>query len=176
MITPDHVQLMARYNRWQNGSIYAAADTLTEAQRREARGAFWGSIHLTLWHILWSDQNWMRRFTGRPSPWFEYGGQAWPKTPKESVGMEITWQELRRQRAAFDEIVMAWAGDVKADWLAETCTYTHGTGRVFSLPYWTLVTHMFNHETHHRGQVHCLITQMGGKPEDTDIPWMPETA
>ena len=46
--------------------------------------------------------------------------------------------------------------------------------RELTKPRWVLVTHMFNHQTHHRGQVHCLLTQAGGKPSDTDLPFMPE--
>ena len=176
MISPDHVRLMVRYNRWQNGSIYGAADTLGESQRREMRQIFWGSIHRTLTHLLWADQNWMGRFTGKTPPWFDTAGQAWPKNPKDSVELELTWDELKRQRVAFDQVLTEWAANVDPAWLARTCAYSHSSGRNFALPYWTLVTHMLNHQTHHRGQVHALLTQMGAKPEDTDIPWMPETA
>jgi len=176
MITPGHIQLMAQYNRWQNGSIYTAADTLTEAQRQESRGAFWGSIHLTLTHILWADQNWMGRFTGKTPPWFPDASQPWPKSPKESVGYRLSWDELKRQRVAFDEVISDWASTVEPSWLEGRLSYVHASGRHFDEPFWKLVTHMFNHQTHHRGQVHCMLTQYGAKPEDTDIPWMPDTA
>ncbi|MBT4428135.1 MAG: damage-inducible protein DinB, partial [Rhodospirillaceae bacterium] len=64
MISPDYVRTMATYNRWQNGSLYDAANTLSDDERKQARGAFFGSIHATLNHILWGDQIWMSRFTG----------------------------------------------------------------------------------------------------------------
>ena len=75
MITPDYVRLMARYNSWQNGSLYAAADALSDAARREVRGAFFGSIHGTLSHILWGDRMIgfgryrYRQKSGQPGQW-----------------------------------------------------------------------------------------------------------
>ena len=68
MITSDYVRTMASYNRWQNENLYGAAGTLTDAQRKEQRGAFFGSIHGTLNHLLWGDQMWMSRFAGTPKP------------------------------------------------------------------------------------------------------------
>ncbi|MEM1422133.1 MAG: DinB family protein, partial [Pseudomonadota bacterium] len=68
MISPDHVRTMARYNRWQNRSLYGAADSLPDEARREDRGAFFGSIFGTLNHLLWADQMWMRRFAETPAP------------------------------------------------------------------------------------------------------------
>jgi uncharacterized damage-inducible protein DinB len=175
MITPGHVQLMARYNRWQNQNLYGVADGLTDAQRMEDCGAHFGSVHKTLTHLMWADQNWMGRFTGRPAPYFDYGAQRWPKIPRESVNLVIGWDELKRQRAAFDRVIIDWAATVDPSWLGEVLSWTHSSGRQISKPYWMLVTHMFNHQTHHRGQVHCLLTGLGGKPDDTDIPWLPMT-
>jgi uncharacterized damage-inducible protein DinB len=61
MITPAYVRAMAGYNRWQNQNLYGSADLLTDPQRKEQRGAFFGSIHGTLSHLLWADQVWMSR-------------------------------------------------------------------------------------------------------------------
>ena len=63
MIDPAYVQRMARYNRWQNANLYGVADTLSDEERRRERGAFFGSIHKTLSHLLWGDRIWMSRFT-----------------------------------------------------------------------------------------------------------------
>src|SRR5689334_10534682 len=102
MITPDYVRAMARYNRWQNENIYGAADGLTDAQRKEARGAFFGSIHATLNHLLWGDQIWMSRFAGTPKP-------VAPGIPG-SVAMYERWDDLKRERWAFDQVITDWAG------------------------------------------------------------------
>lgn len=157
---------MALYNRWQNRSIYTAADTVPDAQRRELRGAFWGSIHGTLNHILWGDRTWMSRLAGWPPPEVKSG--------RESPGYFPDWDELKRERQASDEAIIAWAGGLDASALDGDLTYFSGAvGREITRPRWVLVTHLFNHQTHHRGQVHCLLTQLGAKPEDTDLPFMP---
>jgi len=173
MISPAHAQLMARYNRWQNGSVYAAADLLTEAQRTEHRGAFFGSIRNTLVHLIWADQLWLSRFTGKPSPWFDYGSQVFPKRPADSIRLEVDWTELKRQRDSLDESIVQWANDLDAGWLQQDLVWTNSIGVEKRQAHWMLVTHFFNHQTHHRGQVHCLLTGFGAKPTDTDIPWMP---
>ena len=66
MITPAYIRTMARYNSEMNRRIYAAADRLTDGQRREDRGLFWKSLHGTLNHLLWGDRQWMSRLDGWP--------------------------------------------------------------------------------------------------------------
>jgi uncharacterized damage-inducible protein DinB len=168
MISPVHAQLMARYNRWQNRSLYGAADQLSDAQRKLDRGAFFGSIHGTLCHLVFGDLVWLFRFTGdeafRP-----------PATSlKESASAIAEWDELKAKRVEFDERLIAWTDQLTAADLEGVLSWHSGAvGREVSRPRWELITHVFNHQTHHRGQVHCLLTQCGLKPEDTDIPFMP---
>jgi uncharacterized damage-inducible protein DinB len=170
MITPAHPQLMARYNRWQNRSLLNAADRLSDAQRKEQRGAFFGSVHGTLSHILFADQIWLYRFTGN-----EAVKPVGVTTIAESVTAIPDWADLKQRRAAFDETIIGWAEQMTAPDLAGDVTWHSGAlGREVSRSKWELVTHLFNHQTHHRGQVHCLLTGFGQKPDDTDIPFMPE--
>lgn len=164
MITPDYVRTMADYNRWQNGNLYGAAGQLTDAQRKEQRGAFFGSIHGTLSHLLWADQMWMSRFAGTPKP--KAAGIP------DSVAMFESWDELKRERAAFDQVIFDWAKVLDGAWLEGDLTWFSGAvGREVTKPAGLLVTHMFNHQTHHRGQVHCMLTQAGAKPGATDLPF-----
>jgi uncharacterized damage-inducible protein DinB len=166
MIDPAYVQRMARYNRWQNASLYGVADGLSDAERRRERGAFFGSVHKTLSHLLWGDRIWMSRFTDLPRP---AGGIA------ESVSLYADWDGMKRERAAFDQTMIAWADRIDTSWLAGDLTWFSGAAkRELTKPKWLLVTHMFNHQTHHRGQVHCMLTQAGGKPQDTDLPILAE--
>ncbi len=163
MITLDHVRTMADYNRWQNGNLYGAADELTDGQRREPRGAFFGSIHGTLNHLLWGDQIWMSRFADTPKP---KGGIP------QSVALFEGWDDLKRERQAFDSVIIDWAATLAPSWLEGDLTWFSGAaGREVTKPKWLLVTHLFNHQTHHRGQVHCMLTQCGVKPGATDLPF-----
>jgi len=164
MIAPGYVRTIADYNRWQNENLYGAADRLTDAQRKEPRGAYFGSIHGTFNHLLWGDQIWMSRFAGTPKPKL-------PTIP-ESVAMFESWDDLKRERRAFDEVIIDWASHLDPVWLEGDYTWHSGAvGREVKQPKWLLVTHMFNHQTHHRGQVHSLLTQCGAKPGVTDLPF-----
>ena len=168
MIDLAYVRIMARYNRWQNQSIYGAADTLSEADRREHRGAFFRSIQGTLNHLLWGDKMWLSRFAGTPRPRRTSG--------KESVEECETWAELKTARAAFDETIITWAEGLDPAWLSGDLVWLSGlTGKEMKERKDLLVAHFFNHQTHHRGQVHCLLTQFGAKPDDTDIFLMPKS-
>jgi len=168
MIEPGYVRRMARYNRWQNRNLYDVADRLSDAERRRERAAFFGSVHKTLSHLLWGDCIWMSRFTDTPKPPVGIAG---------SVTLYEEWDTLKRERAEFDETMIAWADGLDARWLADDLTYySGGAKRDITAPKWLLVTHMFNHQTHHRGQVHCMLTQAGGRPHDTDLPMLPPDA
>ncbi len=167
MIDPAYVQRMARYNRWQNQNLYGVADTLDDAERRRERGAFFGSIHKTLSHLRWADQTWMSRFASDVAK--PLGGIP------DSVSLFPDWDELKRERAGFDETMIGWADNVDPAWLTGDLTWFSGAlGRELTRPVSILVTHFFNHQTHHRGQVHCMLTQAGGKPHATDLMVMPE--
>jgi uncharacterized damage-inducible protein DinB len=156
---------MARYNRWQNENLYGAADTLSDDERRRERGAFFGSIHKTLSHLMWADRIWMSRFAGTPKP---EGGIP------QSVSLYPDWGELKRVRSAFDQTIIDWTDNLDPAWLAGDLTWFSGAAKKeLTRPAGLLVTHFFNHQTHHRGQVHCMLTQAGAKPADTDLTLLP---
>ena len=168
MISPEYVQVMARYNRWQNKSLYGAADGLDEAERVADRGAFFGSIHGTLSHLLWGDTIWMSRFDGWDAP-----GGGIPESPR----MEFDWGALKTARAQADARIVDWSERVSPEDLAGDLTwYSGAAGRELTKPRALLVLHLFNHQTHHRGQVHAMLTAAGARPDDTDLPFMPEDA
>jgi uncharacterized damage-inducible protein DinB len=161
MITPGYVRTMAAYNAEMNRRLYDAAARLSDAQRTEDRGAFWKSVHGTLVHILWGDAQWMSRFAN----WER------PQTPiKESAGMLDDFAALRARRAKADADIVAWAAAVDEAWLAKDMTWFSGAvQKEVSRPNWLLVTHFFNHQTHHRGQAHALLTALGQATGDTDL-------
>lgn len=166
MITVEHVRTFAGYNQWQNRSLYTAADGLTEEGRKQDRGAFFKSIHGTLCHILFGDQIWLHRFAGTPAPK--------AKSIAESVTAIPDWAELKAERVRFDEVILDWAEGLDPKWLEGELTWHSGAlKRDLTRPKWLLVTHLFNHQTHHRGQVHAMLTAAGAKPDDTDLCFMP---
>jgi uncharacterized damage-inducible protein DinB len=161
MISTAFVRTMARYNQWQNRSLYEAAEAIGDGARRLDRGAFFGSIHGTLNHLVWGDSIWMHRFAGTPKP---EGGI------KDSPARIAEWASLKAERAALDRAILDWAEGLDADWLAGTMSWFSGAlGREVTKPHWFLVAHFFNHQTHHRGQVHAMLTDAGAKPADTDL-------
>ena len=158
--------MMARYNAWQNGSIYGAADGLTDEARREDRGAFFGSIHATLSHLLWGDTMWMSRFDGWDRPEVGMSGSAsWIEG----------WDDLRSRREAADARIASWADGLgEGDLQGELTWYSGVLGRETGAPKARTLVHFFNHQTHHRGQVHAMLTAAGATPGDTDLFLMPQ--
>ena len=164
MITRDWVRMMAAYNSEMNRRLYAAAEQVPEADRRADRGAFFGSLHGTLSHIVWGDHAWMARFAG----W-----ERFPVGIPESPHLFETWDALKAARSTADGRIEAWAAAVDESWLRGPLTwFSAGAGKDLTKPAWVTVAHFFNHQTHHRGQAHCLLTQAGVKPADTDLPWV----
>ena len=154
---------MADYNGWMNEKIYACAAALSDEQRKRDLGAFFGSIHATLNHLLLGDQAWMQRFRGEPVTMTSPAQQ-----------LHADFDELRRARRAMDAEIAAWAAgldDALGDKEFSFHSVTYGRDRV--IPWWAAVAHMFNHETHHRGQVTTLLKQLGQDPGVTDFPWIP---
>jgi uncharacterized damage-inducible protein DinB len=166
MISVPYVQTMARYNSWQNGNIYEAAGQLTDETRTANRGAFFGSVHATLNHILWADQMWLMRFGVAPRPA--------AKSIAEGLTQFENWGQLSEERRRLDAVILDWADGLEPSALEGNLTwYSASAGRELTSPKALLITHIFNHQTHHRGQVHALLTGLGVKPGSTDLPFGP---
>lgn len=164
MITPQYVRALSAYNSEMNRRIYGAAGRLSDEERKLQRGAFFGSIHGTLNHLLWADQMWMSRFAGWPKP----------ETPgRQSAQMFDDFVRMQARRDEIDPGICAWAAGVTDDWLAGELTWFSGiAGREMKAPRMVTVIHMFNHQTHHRGQAHAMLTAAGEDTGDTDIAFI----
>ena len=163
MIAPSYCQVMARYNRWMNERLYALVGGIDDAERRRDRAAFFGSMHGTLNHLLWGDRMWLGRFIGKPCT-----------VPAFGADMFADFAALSRERERTDRDILDWAGNVTADWLAGTLSYTSRVdGRSRELSRAVAAIHFFNHGTHHRGQLTTLMKQAGCDPGVTDLPWLP---
>ncbi|MGY8790661.1 MAG: DinB family protein [Pseudomonadales bacterium] len=165
MPNSEYVVTMARYNCWQNESLLLAADDLSELERQKDRGSFFGSIQRTLSHIFWGDMVWMSKFELTPAP---KGGIV------ESTNLIRNWRRFRIARQMLDKRILTWSHEVTPDWFEGDVSWYSGVmGCNVHRPKKTLVIHLFNHQTHHRGQVHAMMTAAGARPENTDVPFMP---
>lgn len=164
MITPDYVRTMAAYNAEMNRRVYAAAARLGDAERRVNRGAFWGSVHGTLSHLLWGDRIWLARFgVGEPPPV--------PITDSDT--MIDDFDALWAARQAMDAAILDWAAGLPSAALEGDLAWWSGaTGRDMVRPRALCVVQIFNHQTHHRGQVHALLTAQGEATGATDLPFV----
>lgn len=164
MILPSYVQTMAAYNAELNRRIYGAALRLSDEQRKADRGLFWKSIHGTLSHILWADNLWLSRF----------GAAEAPDVPLQDSGaMEEDFDELWARRQGLDAGIIAWGERITpADIEGELRWYSGAVAREMSKPRALCIMQIFNHQTHHRGQVHAALTALGEKTGDTDLPFV----
>ncbi len=145
-----HFQALARYNRGANVRLYRACGSLADEERRRDRGAFFGSIHATLNHILVGDRIWMARFEG----------EAVPSTGLDAI-LYDDWGDLRATRRVEDDRILHFTETLEPAFLESEIEYVNNEGRTFRDPVAVLLSHFFNHQTHHRGQIHCLLTQAG---------------
>jgi uncharacterized damage-inducible protein DinB len=149
----SHFVMLAHYNRWANKRIYDAAEALPEADYRADKGAFFGSLQGTLNHLLVADQIWLRRFTGKG-----------PVHTRLDMILHADLASLRKARVAEDERIVAFIDGLTEHDLAGTFTYVPITNpQQLTQPYEPALIHFFNHQTHHRGQAHAIVTSIAGK-------------
>ena len=166
MASKEYVLLMARYNAWQNQNLMDAASGLDQAARQAERGAFFGSIEKTFSHILWGDGIWLSRFESREPP---------ASYRTDSTALIESWEWFREERLAFDRKILDWAHRVSPEWFDGDLTWHSGvSGRTASQPRRMLAVQLFTHQTHHRGQIHAMLTAAGARPDATDVQAMPD--
>jgi uncharacterized damage-inducible protein DinB len=163
-MTPETARAMARYTAWMNDKLYAVAGKLDDAERKRDRGAFFKSIHGTLNHLMVADRVWLGRLTNvTPEPGFMAPGV-------RALDQELyaDFAELRAERAALDAAILAYAETLTAELLAGEIEYRRGAS-TRRHPRWWAVLQLFNHGTHHRGQITTLLVQAGQDPGVTDV-------
>lgn len=159
----EHFRYLASYNCWINDALYGHSANLSDEQRRQDCAAFFGSIHGTLNHLLLADRVWMGRFEGCPY------------TPS-SLGVELyrDFSELRAARRAEDERISNWIAGLTQEIVDRDFSYTSIVNpAIRSMRFGHAVTHFFNHQTHHRGQITTLLTQFGVDYGVTDMIALP---
>jgi uncharacterized damage-inducible protein DinB len=151
--------MLAGYNEWANRRLYDAAAGLSDADYGADHGAFFGSVHGTLNHLLVGDLVWMYHFTGKgPSP-----------TRLDEI-LYDDFAGLRAAREAEDARILAYVASLAPSDLDGTIRYrTISNPADIEQELKLALLHVFNHQTHHRGQVHCLLTRITDAAPSLDL-------
>jgi len=160
MTLPAQYQAFARYNQIMNQRVYEICSGISDEIRKQDRGAFFKSIHRTLDHLILGDRAWMNRLSDKTYTIVKIGDDLFDD-----------FDEMARARVDLDSDICQWTSTLTDDWLSSELTWTttiDGTQR--TQPHWLLVSQIFNHQTHHRGQLSTLLNQAGYDIGVTDLP------
>jgi len=161
----QHFKMMAAYNGWANRVLYDAAAELTEEEFTRDVGAFFGSMMGTLNHILVADRIWMKRFTGE--------GDA---PNRLDAIIHSTMPALRLEREAEDNRIVEWISGLDDTALEGFFTYvTVVETKTISQRLAPALSHLFNHQTHHRGQAHTILSLLNKRPPSLDLIYFQRT-
>jgi len=153
-----HFQMLARYNTLANRRIYDACALLADAERKQVRPAFFKSIHGTLNHIMVGDRIWLTRFAGKEIP-----------STKLNAILYEDFTELSAARTLEDRHIEDFVANLTEQFIKGTIKYVNNQGKLYEDPVELLITHFFNHQTHHRGQIHDMLTQTEIAPPVLDM-------
>jgi len=157
------LQTMAGYNSWMNEKLYGVCAAMSDGERKQDMKAFFGSIHRTFNHILLADRVWLGRLAGRPFA---------VKSLDEELYADF--QELARERKATDAEIQSTVAGLSPEHLKAPITYRSISSRQeMTRPRGLILLHLFNHQTHHRGQVTAIMSQLGHDFGVTDLMAFP---
>ena len=155
----QHFKMFAAYNAWANSKIYALAGTVAYDDYNRDLGAFFGSIHGTLNHILYADRTWMARFQGQQTG-----------AVKLDTILCDDFRELRLSREIEDRKIITFIDQLSESDLNGTFSYKRGNPpETYTDKMSNTLAHIFNHQTHHRGQVHMMLTTLGRLSLELDL-------
>jgi len=157
-MSPEHFKTLARYNAWANRRLYEVCGALPSEEYARPRRAFFGSIHNTLNHILVGDRIWLGRIEGK-----EHGITALNQILYEDFA------SLRAAREAEDARIERLLGGLDEVGLARRHVYKTSAGAPQETRLEWILTHLFYHQTHHRGQVHDMLSQTETAPPPLDL-------
>lgn len=165
----DQFRGFAKYNLEFNRNLFDRLAGLDDEQRKRDMGAFFGSIHATLNHLLLADRIWLGRFAvAFPDLRSLAGAAVLHSFPSLRHELYAGFDELDAQRRETDAVIVRWAAELSDELLATTMRYRTSNGQLREHPAWIAAAHLFNHQTHHRGQVTTLMHQLGVDPGVTD--------
>jgi len=151
--------MLAAYNAWANDRLYTAVAQLADTDYRADRGVFFGSLHGTFNHLLLADRIWMHRFTGEGE-----------EPPALDASLFEDFAALRTAREAEDARIVAYiAARSEADFAGTVCYRSTRSPAMIEQRLTHLLVHFFNHQTHHRGQAHGILTGFVGEAPSLDL-------
>jgi uncharacterized damage-inducible protein DinB len=153
-----HFRMMAGYNRTANRRLYESCAGLSDDDYRKPRSGSFGSIHALLNHLLLGDRIWMARFEG--------GGRT---TPQLNTVLHDDFAELRTAREAEDARIVAFFDALTQTFFDLPIQYANNQGRACVEQPGVALAHFFNHQTHHRGQIHVMLSQTPVEPPSLDL-------
>ncbi len=163
-------ELLATYNQWMNASLYKSAATLSADELALDRGAFFASILGTLNHILVGDTLWFKRFAEHPYHFKSLEVlQDFAKPDSLADIIHSDFEELTRARFAMDRTICAFSRELSDELPATRLAYRNSKGESLTKNFGNLLQHLFNHQTHHRGQASTLLFQAGVDIGITDL-------
>jgi uncharacterized damage-inducible protein DinB len=165
-----HFKLMATYNEWMNTQVYDTAGRLSTSEVAADRGAYFGSIFGTLNHIVVADTLWLKRFAAHPSSTSTLAVMVALPTPvRLDQVMFDDLEGLKTHRQWLDSVIINWIEALTDDDLDTVLSYHNSKGEPSTRRFSSLILHLFNHQTHHRGQASTLLSQAGLDIGVTDL-------
>jgi len=169
-MTTSHFAQLATYNQWMNRKLYDAAAALPAERVHEDRGAFFGSIFGTLNHLVIADLIWFKRIAaGVPGLASLQCLDGLPRPTSLDQPLCATLPELDALRVQLDATIIAFCAEVPSERLDEAFTWTSMKGIASTKRLGDVLLHVFNHQTHHRGQATTLFSQLGVDVGPTDL-------
>jgi uncharacterized damage-inducible protein DinB len=153
-----YFERMARYNRWANRRLYGAVAQLEPEEIQAPRSGFFPSIAKTLNHLVVTDRIWLGRFTADPSPHTKLD-----EAPYDDFA------ELTAAREAEDQRLIAYTKALTPGEIEGVLHYKNMAGEAKSSARLPLLAHVFNHQTHHRGQAHAMLSSTRIAPPSIDL-------
>jgi len=154
-----HFVMMAKYNAWANARLFRMAGTLQDELYRKEVGAYFKSLHGTLNHLLAADRIWLRRLTG-----------VGDHPDKLNAILFDDLPSLHAARVEEDARIIGFVQGLAESAFEEVLDYRTLNGTPQSQRRREILAHLFNHETHHRGQAHAILTVLGvTEPDPLDL-------
>jgi len=154
----EHFRAMARNNAWSNHRLLAACAGLSAADYKAKRTSFFPSIHLTLNHILIVDWYYVDALEGGG------GGPALYADPEPCANLAT----LDAAQRAADRKLVAFCDGLDTAGLDAVVTLVRSANTRYEERAADVLSHLFVHQIHHRGQVHAMLSGTGVAPPQLD--------